>query len=73
MKLFPFTKATLQSFGVLLLTFLLFYFWDFKFHPILNIGIKSILITLFYLGLSYYLKLSLDINNIFNALIKRIK
>lgn len=73
MKLFPFTKATWQAFAVLLVTFLLFYFWDFSFHPIWNMILKSGLITVFYLGLTYYLKLSSDINYIFRNLFKKLK
>ncbi|NHN24356.1 oligosaccharide flippase family protein [Flavobacterium jejuense] len=72
MKLFPFSINTIKSFGVLITTFLVFYFWDFGFHPILNIALKSILITFFYTGLSYYFSLSEDINLILNKVFKRI-
>ncbi|KIX22578.1 sugar isomerase [Flavobacterium sp. 316] len=73
MKLYPFTIATLKSFALLIVTFVLFYFWDFGFNPVLNIVLKSILITAFYLGLSYYLKLSSDINYIINSVFKKIR
>ena len=43
MNLFPFTIKTVYSFGIISFVFLLFYFWDFQFHPILNIVFKSIL------------------------------
>ncbi|WP_130736200.1 lipopolysaccharide biosynthesis protein [Flavobacterium sp. J27] len=70
MKLFPFSVNTLKSFGILLFTFLLFYFWDFNFHPLLNILIKSGLITLFYLGITYYFSLSSDINKMIKKIFK---
>jgi len=72
MKLFPFSINTIKSFGILIVTFLVFYFWDFGFNPILNIFLKSILISVFYIGLSYFFSLSTDINTIINKLWKKI-
>lgn len=62
MKLFPFTKNTIVSFIIALVLFLGFYFWEFPFHPIVNIGLKSAIISLLYLSLHYYFKVSSDIN-----------
>lgn len=62
MKLFPFTKNTIVSFIIALVLFLGFYFWDFPFHPIVNIGLKSAIISVLYLSLHYYFKVSSDIN-----------
>lgn len=73
MKLFPFSTETIKSFGVLVVTFLVFYYWDFGFNPIVNIVLKSFLITIFYVGISYYLKLSADINTIIDTFLKKIK
>ncbi|WP_333809573.1 lipopolysaccharide biosynthesis protein [Flavobacterium sp.] len=72
MKLFPFTKNTIVSLVLAIITFGVFYYWDFNFHPFLNIILKSILVTIFYLGLSYYLKISSDINFVMNSVFKRI-
>ena len=72
MKLFPFTINTVLSFGVLILTFFVFYFWDFGFNPLVNIFLKSILISFFYLGLTYYLSLSPDVNGIVHKWIKKV-
>ena len=72
MKLFPFSVNTVKSFGILIASFLLFYFWDFGFHPIVNIVLKSTLITIFYLGLSFYFKLSVDINSMINKLFQKL-
>jgi O-antigen/teichoic acid export membrane protein len=70
MKLFPFTKNTIVSFVITVVLFFAFYFWEFPFHPIINIGLKSILISILYLALHYYFKVSSDINfvirNVFN-------
>jgi O-antigen/teichoic acid export membrane protein len=70
MNLYPFTIKTLQSFGILLLVFFGFYFWDFNFHPIINIGLKSIIITTVYLFLNYKLKISEDVNEIIDKYLK---
>ena len=72
MDLFPFTKNTIKALGVTLLSFILFYYWDFSFHPFVNIVLKSILVTIFYLGWSFYLKISSDINFVMNSIFKRI-
>ena len=72
MKLFPFTKNTIIALMIALVSFGLFYYWDFNFNSIVNIILKSILVTIFYLGLSYYLKISSDINFVMNSVFKRI-
>lgn len=64
MNLFPFTLNTIKSFGTILVVFLLFYFWDFPFHPIINIALKSVLITLVYVFINYKWAISLEINQI---------
>lgn len=72
MKLFPFTKNTIVALGLAIVSFGAFYYWDFSFHPFVNIVLKSILVTIFYLGLSYYMKISSDINFVMNSVFKRI-
>jgi O-antigen/teichoic acid export membrane protein len=64
MDLYPFTNKTLSSLGILVLCLLLFYFWDFPFHSVINIGLKSALITLLYLVLIYKAQLSEEINEV---------
>jgi len=73
MKLFPFTINTLKSFGIVIATFCLFYFWNFNFHPIVNIGLKSILIAIFYLYINYYLKLSDDVNVLLDTILNKFR
>ena len=77
MKLFPFTKNTIISFLITLVLFFAFYFWEFPFHPIINIGLKSLLISVIYLALHFYFKVSSDINfvirNVIGKFFKKIK
>ena len=72
MKLFPFTKNTIVALILTIVSFGVFYYWDFSFHPFVNIVLKSILVALFYMGLSYYLNISSDINFVMNSVFKRI-
>lgn len=69
-KMHPFSEKTLPAFLLILITTLLFYFWDFNFNPILNIALKSILISIIYGVLVLRLKLSKDISTIISRLIK---
>jgi O-antigen/teichoic acid export membrane protein len=73
MKLFPFTVNTLKSFAIIIGVFLAFYFWDFNFHPITNIVLKSILITLVYGLLNYKLKISEDVNGVAETVLKKLR
>ncbi|HEU4496426.1 MAG TPA: oligosaccharide flippase family protein [Flavobacterium sp.] len=64
MDLYPFTLNTAKSFAIIAAVFAAFYFWDFDFHPFLNIALKSVLITVVYVYLNYVFKISLDINGV---------
>jgi O-antigen/teichoic acid export membrane protein len=68
MNLSPFTYKTVYSFGIITLVFLMFYFWDFTFHPLINIVLKSIFVTIIYSLLNYKLKISIEMNQIFDKL-----
>ncbi|XMO86111.1 oligosaccharide flippase family protein [Algibacter sp. AS12] len=63
-KMFPFTLATFKISMLLLVSALLFYFWEFPFHPIFNIAIKSIFITSLYVFAIYRFNLSEDISTV---------
>ena len=63
MNLYPFTVNTWKSFGIIGLVFVGFYFWDFPFFPIVNIILKSVLITIVYIYLNYRFLISKEINN----------
>lgn len=72
MDLFPFTIKTVASLGIIILTFVVFYFWSFPFHPILNIIMKSVLLSVFYLVFNYKMKISEDINGVMEKLILKL-
>ena len=73
MNLFPFTNKTLKSFLIIGVTFLGFYFWEFSFHPIINIFCKSFLITTIYVYVNYKLSISDEVNDIINKLVLKLK
>lgn len=62
----PFTKETLYGLLLIFLLTFAFYFWNFQWHPVLNILLKSGIIALVYVLIIYVLKLSPDINRIIN-------
>jgi O-antigen/teichoic acid export membrane protein len=73
MDLYPFTNNTLKSLAILVLCFSLFYFWDFPFHTILNIGLKSILVSILYVYLNYKLQISEEVNNVIATILTKVK
>lgn len=72
MDLFPFTKNTIISLLIIGGCFLAFYFWEFSFHPVVNIMLKSALVTLLYLFLNYIFKVSSDINYVLNLVLSKL-
>jgi O-antigen/teichoic acid export membrane protein len=71
MSLYPFTSKTVLSFGISGFIFLAFYFWEFSFHPIINIVLKSVLLTVVYVFVNYKFKISLEINQTFDKVCKK--
>jgi O-antigen/teichoic acid export membrane protein len=71
MNVSPFTIKTLYSFGIIILVFLMFYFWNFNYFPIVNILLKSVLITIFYMVFNYKLKISVEMNEILDKFISK--
>lgn len=61
-KMSPFTEQTAKVSVLLVLSFIVFYFWEFPFHPIVNIALKSMLITIAYVYAIYKLNVSEDIS-----------
>lgn len=59
----PFTLASLKVVLTLIALSLVFYFWEFPFHPIVNIVLKSGIIGLVYFSLLYKLNVSEDISS----------
>jgi O-antigen/teichoic acid export membrane protein len=73
LHLYPFTNQTLYSIVITFILFLLFYFWEFPFHPLIAIGLKSILVTILYVYINYKFRISIEINQVINNLLKRLK
>lgn len=70
-KMLPFCDNTLKSFVLILVFSGIFYFWDFSFHPIINIGIKSLLVGFSYGIIVYKMNLSEDITLLFDKFLKK--
>lgn len=63
-KMHPFTQNT---WIILVFTAALtagFYYWEFPFHPILNIILKSLLVVIVYLGVAVKFEFSKDVNQL---------
>jgi O-antigen/teichoic acid export membrane protein len=73
MNLYPFTANTARSFAIIIAVFIVFYFWDFPFHPIMNIVLKSMLITVVYGYLNYRMVISVEINEVFDKFFAKTK
>ena len=73
MHLYPFTKQTLYSLAITFALFLLFYFWEFPFNPIISIGLKSILVTILYVYINYKFVVSIEINQALDLVLKKIR
>lgn len=73
LDLYPFTIQTLYSLSITFVLFLLFYFWEFPFHPVINIGLKSTLLTALYIYLNYKLVISKEINQVIDNVLKKLK
>jgi O-antigen/teichoic acid export membrane protein len=57
----PFTIKTIVVLLLVLILFIGFYFWNFSFHPMLNIILKTILLSFIYLVIVVKLNVSQDI------------
>ncbi|MBC7523274.1 MAG: oligosaccharide flippase family protein [Flavobacterium sp.] len=73
MNLYPFTIKTVYSLAIITVCFLIFYFWDFPFHFLINIILKSALISIFYIVAHYKLRISQEVNEVIDNLIKKLK
>lgn len=71
MHLYPFTNQTLYSMVITFVVFVLFYFWQFPFYPIIAIGLKCVLVTLFYTYINYKFVISVEINEVLDKMLKR--
>ncbi|RZS93612.1 polysaccharide biosynthesis C-terminal domain-containing protein [Aquimarina brevivitae] len=72
-KMQPFSKNTIPSLLCILLLTAVFYFWNFNFHPIISIALKSLVIVLSYLSFVVVFNLSEEIINTLKRFVKRAK
>lgn len=71
-RIHPFTKKSWEGLTCILIFFFIFYFWNFPFHPVVNILFKTLMIAVLYFLAIYFLKLSKDINMLVSRILKRI-
>ncbi|MBU2951975.1 polysaccharide biosynthesis C-terminal domain-containing protein [Tamlana agarivorans] len=69
-NMFPFTIDSLKIGGLVLVSVLLFYFWEFPFHPVVNIALKSTLVAILYGGVVYRYNFSEDLTSLVNRFLK---
>ncbi len=72
LKLFPFSIKNLWLLLITAVLFFGFYYWDFSFHPIVNILLKSILVSALYVIVNYKLNISEEINKEIGRLLQLI-
>lgn len=73
MHLFPFSGKTLQLLAISVVGFFVFYFWNLGIHPILDIVFKSVLLTVYYVFLTYRFKILDEANVILDKLLLRFR
>ena len=66
----PITNKTFISLFLIVGLFFAFYFWNFKYHPIINIALKTIIISVVYLLAAVKLKISAEINQLLTKILK---
>lgn len=67
----PFSNKTFVIIGLIVVLFPIFYFVEFNFHPIINIGLKSSLIAIIYTFVIIKAKVSTDINELINKFLRK--
>ena len=70
-KILPFTNETFKVLALLIVVGAIFSFVSFPFHPIINIGLKSILMIVVYVGILYRFKISEDVYGVLNKFLNR--
>ena len=70
-NIMPFTGETAKIAGLLILMMAIFYFIELDFKPLVNIVLKSILITAIYVGALYRYKISEDVYAILSGFFRK--
>ena len=69
-KMHPFSMHTISALLVIAVLALGFYIWDFQFHPLLNIALKTIILGVLFVGIAWKLKLSKDVSRVIEKFLK---
>ena len=72
-KMNPFTKHSFLLFVLSLLFTLVFYFWEFPFHPILSIALKGGITSILYISAIYFLNFSEEINAMLKSILAKFR
>lgn len=68
----PFNRETAKVLVLIVLSVVLFYFWEFPFHPIMNIALKTLLSTVVYIFIILKLHVSEDISSVIRKYLRFI-
>tara|TARA_R110002073_G_scaffold40547_5_gene115089 strand:- start:199594 stop:201048 length:1455 start_codon:yes stop_codon:yes gene_type:complete len=66
----PFTRNSVIVLVLIGSLFLVFYFWNFTFHPIVNIILKTVIVSVIYVFAILKLDVSKDIQEVLNRFVK---
>jgi O-antigen/teichoic acid export membrane protein len=69
-NMMPFDKNTAKVLMLIILSTALFYFWEFPFHPIINIAFKTLLASGIYVLVILKLNVSDDISGVIKKYLK---
>jgi len=72
-SMLPFTYGTTKTLALFVVLFSLYFVIDFGFHPLINILIKGLLVSLIYLPIAYFWKISPDVNESIEAFLNKLK
>ena len=72
-KIQPFTVATLKILLLAGLCWVMIHFVPFNFHPIVNIMLRSVLLTIVYGGATLYFEISPDVNGMARSGLEKLK
>ncbi len=71
-SLLPFTLGNLKSLTLSSVLFALYFFIDFSFHPVVNILLKASFVSIIYLPIAYFWKISEEANETIDSYIKHL-
>ncbi len=69
-NMMPFNSDTGKVLALLIVMVTVFYFWEFPFHPLVNIGLKSVVITVLYVAIVFKMNVSDDIGGLIRKYLK---